>query len=315
MEEGIIMDRKSVFRKNPTNFYVGRAFSARFMLVLCFIFVLCAEKPPAADAGVFNRNDTHVALYHFTHASLVNGKADYFPYAPGSAAPKYDCIVIEPFNIWRGEIDNVITLSSYDITIVTYYDDGSDKYFQRMIVGKDNKFGIFSRDDSHYISDANGKEVEFRDGAETNFSHQPFRLYIDGYGIGGVFPHIKTTREQMFGRCVPYIELITDGELAIGFWWRFVDPTMPGFALVRSPASDVSAIYGTRLRVSGEFVNVDYSRTFESLDTLEGVIIFEKSYETAEIHNIRLSFEFADGFADNAYIRYFWTFFKSLSTR
>jgi len=115
----------------------------------------------------------------------------------------------------------------------------------------------------------------------------------------------------MLRRCVPFIELITDGELALGFWWRFVDPASPGVALVRSPASDVSAVHGTRLRVGGEFVHVDYSRTFESWETLEGVIVFKEPCETAEINNIRLSFEFAEGFTGNTYVRYFWTFYKS----
>jgi len=164
----------------------------------------------------------------------------------------------------------------------------------------------------HYISDSAGREAEFRSGAERSFSGQSFTLSISYENFEGRFPNVKTTAEQM-QRCVPYIELITDGELTTGFRWRFVNPARPGVALTRSPTSNISAIDRFRLRVAGQFVYVDNSRIFRPGDALEGVVVFDSPHRTANIGNVRFSFVFADSFTSNAYARYFWTFFPIFS--
>ena len=305
-----------VSRKNLITFLcdVSGVFSPRVMLTFFFICTLCAGKPPVAEAGDFNAYDTHVGLYHFTHAFMIDGKTDYYPSVPGSAAPKYGNVAVYPFNIWQGEKENWIDLTSSGLTTFAYYDVDSSEYTQPSMMYPTRRFFVFSIDnDEHYIGDDRGREAEFRDGAEGNFSGRPFTLRVDDTYIEGKFPHVKSTAEQMLGKCVPYIELITAGELTTGFRLRFVDPARPGIALTRSSASDVSAVYRTRLRVAGQFVNIPFFETFKAGSTLERVVAFEKPYKTVDINSVRLSFEFADGFTGNSYVRYFWTFFSAFS--
>ncbi|GHV29338.1 hypothetical protein FACS1894167_08510 [Synergistales bacterium] len=255
-------------------------------------------------------------LGHYTRAYLVNGKSDYNPTAKGASSPAYDWIYLESYISKAGEenLGGTITVNT-SAAVTVQYEDGSDS---EQITGE-RKFKFVWDGDYYYpakIDGAGNSYAYFTSGAETGFSEQNITVSLGAVNETVAFSKISTTAQQLSGKCVPYLELITNGTKTTGVKWRFVDPGNPSVALKRAAGSDISLMY--RIRIvdkSGRKYEVTPRVRPEAGGTLEGTVTFDESVNTGDIDFVRIGFEYGEGYWNakdgivNPYVFYQWRFY------
>jgi hypothetical protein len=302
--------RGTAFISRGRNF---RMKSRKFVSLLAFSVFMVMLSVSSARA-------LDVELGHYTRAYLVNGKSDYNPTVKGTSSPVYDWVYIESY-----PKDGEANLGGGTITVNTSapvtvkYEDGPGS---EQITGE-REFKLVWDVDYYYpakIGDANDSYPYFTSGAETGLSEQNLKVSLGAIDETVKFSKISTTAQQLSGKCVPYLELITNGNKTTGVKWRFVDPANPSVALKRSAGSDVSLMY--RIRIvdkSGKRYQVTPYERPGAGSTLEGTVAFDESINTGDIDFVRIGFEYGEGYwnakakgdAVIPYVFYQWRFYAA----
>jgi hypothetical protein len=254
---------------------------------------------------------------HNTIAYLVNGKTDYAPTAPGAASPKYGYTYIEFYpkdGNPIGDTGSVIVKTKTPTAVEDWYGVPKGSFTDAKEFSP-----VWSADYvGYYLADADGSEIRFADGAETGFSEGEIEVSIGSIQETVKLPLINTTARQMNDKCVPYIELIMEGENVTGASWRFVDPARPSIALTRKAGKggDINRVSYVKLYSSPyeELAAASIRKEWAVGETLSGTVTFDKAVPLDRVVYARFSFQFDDGYVSNPqqvnpYSFYSWHFY------
>jgi hypothetical protein len=106
------------------------------------------------------------------------------------------------------------------------------------------------------------------------------------------FTSFRSTKKQISDKCVPYMELITNGENITGLKWRFVNPDNPTAALTRGNDSNITSV--GELAVWDKSDNhrytddVDFSP--QNGDPLEGTVYFKELWPIDDAAHVSIRF-------------------------
>ncbi|MDR0680678.1 MAG: hypothetical protein LBG15_02330 [Dysgonamonadaceae bacterium] len=261
-----------------------------------------------------------VPIGHNTISYLVDGKTDYAPTVSGTTPPKYGYTYVELYPTDGGPEEatgGTIALDTKTTTVVEDWYGVSKGSF----TGGKNYSLVWSGDyDGYYLAADDGSEIRFAAGAETGFSEMEITVSLNSIQETVKIPVINTTAQQMADKCVPYIELVTDGNNISGARWRFVDPAHPSVALTRKQAKggDIGYISYVSLYNSPYEMLATSSirKEFTVGETLSGVVAFDKAVPLDRIGYVRIAFQYDNSWISNRkqlnpYMLYSWIFYPN----
>ncbi|MDL2263565.1 SYNERG-CTERM sorting domain-containing protein [Synergistaceae bacterium OttesenSCG-928-I11] len=259
-------------------------------------------------------------------AAIKGGKADY-TYKSGTAGTQFSNGVYAN-NVWLGFGNNspaIIDLGNGKISLKNVsFTYGPESEFAvsssgtgTKIDNKDMEFNFkYDASEEQYVPRNDDDKLVYLWGkAESGLSEKEFTMTFANGTISGKTPKIKTIEEQM-ASFVPYVEYVTsdNGTAITGIKWRFVNPSDPTKALVRSASVPVDSIHHIRLWNSetGARLVAPSSNNiiFKDGDVLEGTVDFDFPVKLADYHRVQVRFHLPGYRGDNSYIRYDWTFIR-----
>jgi len=259
-----------------------------------------------------------VPIGHNTISYLVDGKTDYNPTVAGAIPPKYGYTYVELYPTDSGPKEATggsITLNTKTTTAIENWNGVPKGSFTG---GKDYSL-VWSADYAgyHLAADDDNSEIRFLAGAETGFSEMEIEVSLGSITETTKTPALHTTARQMDDKCVPYIELLTEGENVTGARWRFVDPSRPSVALTRQAGGgNIAYISYVNLYDSPYDVLAEGSirKTWSVGETLSGVVTFNKAVPLERLGYVRLAFQYGDSWISNQqqlnpYTFYSWLFY------
>jgi hypothetical protein len=283
--------------------------SKTIVLVLVMAMTLAAP----LFGGTAEAAAPHVFLRHTTTSYIVNGASDYKPAKGKMTPPNFRFIYISVAPVVGSASGGILTLNPGGKMFVDHYAD-DDEYAGEEPVSGATDFPIVRHNENDYycLVDDRDRHAEFYEDSETRLSRTVFSINLDGVVTNGKFPNLHTTKNQIDGKNVPYVEFVRDGARVSGLKWRFVDPRNPGAAIKREKASDVAEVRRITVypkRGGDDLYNEAINVSIDYDSPVEGEVAFPSPIGADEIRSVSVFFDFADNMGDNLETEYAWRFF------
>jgi hypothetical protein len=280
------------------------------------------------EEGSWGSSPTHVAVQYDSHAWTEDGKTVFYPDEDAKKPRFHDTYLY----VWDEDLSKTgnieINLNS-DVTVSYYDDDGDDSIADEYLYDVDLKKGPntfflwpknYSPFPNYYLGDKDGNQFDFtseRSVREGLVSESDFTLRFDGEPeIAGKFGRVRTFDEQFNEyKCVPYVELVTEGGKLTGALVRFVDPANPDVALVRNDDAghDIRLLSQVIVRLmDGDadiFQSLGNDGWFYEGDKLEREVAFGVPVPLEDVERIGVYFQLAESNGQpNSATNYQWNF-------
>ncbi|MDR1917152.1 MAG: hypothetical protein LBQ58_11325 [Synergistaceae bacterium] len=282
--------------KSKTAYLVLTAF-----ITIALIFV--ARTPGEAAPYVF--------LRHTTTSYLIDGASNYRPNRGKMTPPDFRYIYVEVAPFDEAAPKGTLTLNPSGRIAADFY-DANDKYVGVTWFSGKREFPIVRHNDNNYycMVDERDRHGEFYDYSEAYLSRTKFTIALGDVRTEGSFPRLRTTKNQMESKSVPYVELIKEETGVTGLKWRFVDPENSAVAAVRKTTNDVAQVRQIEVfskkgdTLFSDNINVPISEG----EAIEGEVTFT-AVKADDIGQVRILFSFDDNSGENVNVEYSWRFY------